>query len=346
MPVLDKKKNKDLTAIERVGRRTKKLEDQNFEALIKQVQSEYKVCFDHHSPRWEKQELRLKLYNNQKRDNDAVGDPLIFTIHQTILASLYDDKLSSTFEARTDGDEERAEQLNPMAEFDYEEMEKDQLDYEWDWDATFFGSGYMLMMEFSAEHTLPMPEVLDPMTVLVDPFAKSMQGIGKDNKGAAQYAGWEDQMTSRQLKNDGVYFNLARLGDGVTGDPIRARIDRNHEARNEAAGLQTINAGQQKIVGENRRINILNWFTWYRNKLVFVTLAENKTKVIRYEIIKERKTIPIIDRYLFPISHQLTGVSIPDLVEERVALALGLLPGEDAERRDTTLGHKVSDSPG
>jgi len=66
----------------------------NFKELIDQINSEFNISYWFMKPKWEEWALRLKLYNNQKRDKSAVGDPLMFTIHQTVLASLYDDTLS------------------------------------------------------------------------------------------------------------------------------------------------------------------------------------------------------------------------------------------------------------
>lgn len=312
----EKVRRDEMDPVDVLSMDNEKNEGRDFKGLIDQIEREYQLAYDSMKPKWDEWEIRLRLYNNQKRDKEAVGDPLMFTIHQSILASLYVDRLTSTFEAREDGDEERCEQLNPMAEFDYDEMEKDILDYEWDWDALFFGSGYCLMMEFSAKHQIPMPEILDPMTVLMDPWAKSVQGVGKDHKGAAQFFGWEDGATNRQLKDAGVYFNLKNLKSEGAGDQ-RSLIDRNHEARDEAHGMGITRNKSYNLIGDNRRHRILNWFTWHRGNLVFVTLAEDRTKVIRYQVIKHRTTVPVIQRSLFPISHELHGVSIPDLTEDK-----------------------------
>lgn len=293
-----------------------KLEERDWKGLVDQIDREYQMAYDHMKPKWDEWEIRLRLYNNQKRDKEAIGDPLLFTIHQSVLAALYTDRLTSTFEARNDGDEDRATQLNPMAEFDYDEMEKDILDYDWDWDALFFGNGYCLMAEFSAEFGIPMPEILDPMTTLMDPWARSVQGVGKQSRGAAQFFGWEDGATNRQLKDAGVYFNLKNLKSDNSRDQ-RSLIDRNHDARNEAHGLSATANKSYNLIGDNRRHRLLNWFTFYNGNLVLVTLAEDRTKVIRYQIIKHRKTIPVVQRSLFPISHELHGVSIPDLVEDK-----------------------------
>lgn len=307
----------DMDPVELMALDNERLETRNWKPLIDQIEREYTLAYDSMKPKWDEWEVRLRLYNNQKRDKEAVGDPLMFTIHQSVLASLYVDRLTSVFEAREPGDEERASQLNPMAEFDYDEMEKDIIDYEWDWDALFFGKGYCLMMEFSGEYQVPMPEVLDPMTVLLDPWATSVQGVGRDHKGAAQYFGWEAGETNRQLKDAGVYFNLKNLKADGASDSFRSLIDRNHEARNEAHGRAITRNKSYNLIGDNRRHRLLNWFTWYNGNLVFVTLAEDRTKVIRYQIIKNRKTVPVVERALFPVSHELHGVSIPDLTEDK-----------------------------
>lgn len=298
--------------------RAEKMEGRNFEDLIKQIDREYQIAYDHMKPKWDKWEVRLSLYNNQRRNEEAVGDPLIFTIHQTVLASLYVDQLSSEFSAREPGDEDTAANLNPLAEFDYDEMDKDIIDYAWDWDASFFGIGYCLLMEFSRDFNTPLPQIIDPMVAMPDPFAKSIQGIGKRNMGAAQFFGWEDSATARQLKDAGVYFNLSKLKPDVSSETNRSPFDRNHEARNEAHGMGSVQNKSYNLLGDNRRHRVLNWFTWYRGRLCFVTLAEDRTKVIRFEQLpKTVKNIPIIERTLFPLSHELHGVSIPDLTEDK-----------------------------
>src|SRR3990167_9731370 len=91
---------------------------------------------------------RLKLYNNQFRDDNKVGDPLLFSVFQVVLAALYDDKLGVQFQGREEGDDDRAFNLTALSEYDYDLMEKDELDYNWDWDAAFFGRGLVMLNDF------------------------------------------------------------------------------------------------------------------------------------------------------------------------------------------------------
>src|SRR3990167_8148058 len=103
-----------------------------FESLEKQCRTEYDISWKHQKPKKDEAEVRLKLYNNQKRDKNAVGDTTMFTIHQTVLASMYVDRLTAVFGGKTSqGDEDVAENLNALAENDYDDMEKDIVDYDW-----------------------------------------------------------------------------------------------------------------------------------------------------------------------------------------------------------------------
>src|SRR3989344_757983 len=84
----------------------KRYEKTDFATLIKQVVTEYNLSWWFMKPKLDEWALRLKLYNNQKRDKEAIGDPLIFTIHQTVLASLYSDQLGVDFGGWERGDED------------------------------------------------------------------------------------------------------------------------------------------------------------------------------------------------------------------------------------------------
>src|SRR3990167_9112425 len=86
-----------------------------FESLEKQCRTEYDISWKHQKPKKDEAEVRLRLYNNQRRDKDAVGDTTMFTIHQTVLASLYVDRLDATFGGREQGDEEVGDNLTAMA---------------------------------------------------------------------------------------------------------------------------------------------------------------------------------------------------------------------------------------
>lgn len=291
----------------------RKWEKGYFRKLAEQVESEYQYGWSFIKPKWDEWAVRLKLYNNQKRDKEAIGDPLLFTIFQTVFASLYDDRLGVSFEAREAGDEEIAESLDSLAEFDYDEMEKDVIDYELDWDTCFFGRGLVSLFEYDRKDKVPVPEVWDPMTVIRDPKAKSVNGTTKRRKGAARFLYREVRMSKRELKDMGVYFNLDKIKADT--NEIKSLLDRNQELRSEAQGLQPTTF-MDSLEGENKTCHILEGFTMHKGKRVLVAWANNRQLLIRYQVM-DSVHIPVIDRSLFPISHDWDGVSIPDLVEDK-----------------------------
>ena len=122
-----------------------------FEKVAKQVQAEYNLAWLHQKMKKDEWNVRLKLYNNQRRDKKAVGDTTLFTTLQTVLASLYVDRLDSEWGGREEGDEEVAENLNALSRYDYDEMEKDVFDYDFDWDTCFFGRGLLEFQEFERD---------------------------------------------------------------------------------------------------------------------------------------------------------------------------------------------------
>jgi hypothetical protein len=287
------------------------LEKRDFKDLIDQIQSEYKTAWDFMKPKLDEWALRLKLYNNQKRDKKAVGDPLMFTVHQTVLASLYSDRLTQEFAPREEGDEDIADNLTALATFDYDDMEKDVVDYEWDWDASFFGRGLCLLMEFDRKSMCPVPQVIDMMTWLRDPHAKSVNG-DKKGRGAMRFGGHEIRSTKRDMRSAGIYFNIDKIDDDK--EDINSVIDRNRQLRAEAQGLG--DATRKALVGENKDYRLLEWFTWYKGKKVLVTLANNRSVVVRFTVLEDGPW-PIMDRTIYPMSKDWDGVSIPDLTEDK-----------------------------
>lgn len=295
-----------------IEKAAKKVAATDYKSLIDQVEAEYQLAWWFMKPKLDEWAVRLKLYNNQKRDKEAIGDPLLFTIHQTVLASLYSDRLGVDFLGREEGDEETAENLNALANYDYDEMEKDVIDYEWDWDASFFGRGLVLNFEFDRKLKCPTPEVIDVMTWLRDPRALSVNGDRK-GRGAMKFGGREIRLSKNDMDKADIYFNYKGLKPDASD--IRSLIDANVQARATAQGFQDISKFE-KLVGDNADYRALEWFTHWKGKKIIVTLADNRRRVVRYTEIKQ-DVWPINDRVIYPIAHDWDGVSIPDLVEDK-----------------------------
>lgn len=306
----------------------KTLEEKQLETLhrrvVSQVDAEYEYAKKIQEEKLTEWRARLKVYNNQKRKKTKVGDPLLFTVFQTIFASLYGDRLKVAFLPTEPGDKEVAENLNITAEYDYGLMEKDVLDYEWDWDAMFFGRGFVLNMEFDSKRKVPAPEVMSPLAILRDPRAVSVNGNSK-GYGGARFLGREVAMTKFQMEKNPAYFNLDKLS---LSDDKENLLKKEERARDYAQGLQTTWKEESKLE-DNAYYNVLQWFTFFKGERYLIELANNRSLVIRFQRLKQQDRWPIQDRTLFPIAHDWNGVSVPDLVEDKqraraILLNLGL----------------------
>lgn len=286
-------------------------------AIIAQVNEEYNICFPHTEAKRAVWLARLKLYNNQRRDTDAVGDPLMFTIFNTVMAALYDDRLTAIWEGRGgEGDEEIEDNLNALANYDYDIMEKDELDYEWSWDAGFFGRGLVLQMDFDRTEGImaPIPEVIDPSTFIRDPRATSVNGNRRGN-GAMRFGGYETGATYYELKKLPGYFNIGSL---KKDKEVRSLLTEAREQRNAAQGTENFPQKEEELGKYNNyEFNLLNWFTTIKGEKYLVTLGNSRSIIVRLVKLKYNNLWPLTDRTIYSMAHDWDGVSIPDLTEDK-----------------------------
>lgn len=314
-----------------------RLEKDPYESLARQCNAEYRVAFEHQKER--KQELlqRLKVYNNQRRDKEAVGDTTMFSIFQTMLAVLYVDKLGVKWAGREEGDSGVAENLNAVSEYDYTEMEKDITDYDWIWDTLFFSRGLLELEEYIRDPDngiyLPVPRVIDPFMFLRDPRAISING-NRLRKGSARFFGEDMKMTQDDIKNNphavgsNIDFRSIKIGSGT-----ESLLEDGKRARDEAQGLlYGLSNWKEKDMGANAEYDVTVWNTNWKvggqTKKIKVWLANKRQTVIGFKVYKNDKW-KVIDRPLYPTSHSFDGTSIPDLTEDKqrakaVAKNLGL----------------------
>ena len=304
----------------------KKKDKRDFSTLIVQGQSEWEQGWWFMKPKWDEWNLRLKLYNNQKRDKESVGDTTLFSVFQTVFAALYDDRLAATFSPREIGDDEIAENLDLVADYDYDLMEKDVVDYEWDFESLFFGRGLLCTQDFDRETLTPSPYVWSRMSTVRDPEAGSVNG-DREGRGGSRYLYREVRLTKDQLDSNENYFNYKDLKPTGTNKDTKSPLDEYMRNVADAAGLGDVSK-YSNTKGDNATIRVREGFTRWNGKLCFVTFADEGRRVIRYEEL-DRKTIPVVDRVIFPIPNTFDSVSIPDLVEDKqrgraVALNLSL----------------------
>ncbi len=309
-----------------------------YRSLVNQIREEYNVAYRQQVSRIQLILQRLRLYNNQMRDPGAVGDTLLFTLFNSFFSQIYEDSLSVEFIGRLEGKEEKAAALNNVAKFDYDEMQKAEIDYQWDWDTLFFSHSILGMSLFDRKNLHPVPEIWDPTTMLRDPDAITVNGDAFGN-GAARFLGREILLPMHKMEGIPGTFDLDLL---KLAKPKQSLIDQARQAREQAQGLSNNYRYEEKGFGTNARYPQVEWFThWKDNKLtggkvrkVLVWLGNDLTKVTRFKLLDDY--FPLVDRVLFPNSHQWDGVSIPDLVEDKQRLRAIML-NMDVRREKSSL---------
>ncbi|MDE2026308.1 MAG: hypothetical protein KGJ07_07475 [Patescibacteria group bacterium] len=295
--------------------------ESKYKRLVEQCRSEWEYCWRTQNGKVQKWLNRLRLYNNQKRDDDAVGDNTLFTIHNSVLSSLYTDELTIEWVGRNEGNEDIATNLQNLSSYDQDEMKKATLDYYWWWDTLFFGKGFVSLYNFDRKRMVPSPALLDPVTFQQDPEAIAING-DMNGEGAARFLGNEILQTKYQMERIPSIFDLDYI---KIGKSTRSLIDQARQSRQDAAGLNQQIRTEEKDLGQNAYYQITQWFTHFKDdeltggktKKVLVWLANDRSKVIRFKVLNQQNKWGIIERSIFPSSHEFYGTSVTDLVEDK-----------------------------
>lgn len=298
---------------------------EEFTELLRQVQSEYQVGYTFMYPKFVEWNRRQKILNNQIRAKDKIGSTLMFTIHQTILAAMYSDRINVVFAPRTDGDQEQAERWESLAKYDYQEMGKPELDYDWIYDTLAYSYGLVLLYEWDTENNTPVPITIDPTTFIRDPEAISITGK-KNGEGKMRFGGRWIYLTKYQIQEYidlGVFDGLANVDECKQGsnDTI---IEENARLRKQNMGYQAYNTQSEPLVGSNSLYKFLQWFTFTEDGapcMVYTQGADIK-KIVGVKMLTDAKKkpvkyFPLALRKIHPQSGQWDGYSIFDATEDK-----------------------------
>jgi hypothetical protein len=282
-----------------------------YQKVSEQLKDEFKVCDRAIKPRREAWRLFLKLYINQRKNPKKIGDTLMFSTHQTILASLYKDRLDAEWMWREEGDEDRAEEVNALWEFDYDEMGKAQHDYGKYWDACFFGVSIEDWSHFDRDSLTPIPDLWDPMATLIDPKATSING-NRLGRGAMRFGGREIVRTKDEMLSHGGF--ITENVNMLDADEKKAQeAQKNQMARDEARGLASTSYID---VDKNKYYALLQWFTSIDGQRYLVEAGNQGETVVRLQKIT-LDYWPVEISRVYPDPHTLWTPGCPDFTEDK-----------------------------
>jgi hypothetical protein len=277
------------------------------ELILEQLKSEYQEGYDYIQPKRLQVLERMRLFSNQTRNKELVGDTTLFTIFQTVFSKLYEDKLNSNFVPNHPDDSDKVEALNPIAKYDYYQMNKDRIDYQWNWLTCFWGAGFLDVSEWDFKNSIMRPSVVNNAILLIDPKGSEVNG---DQRGFGAFRFWQREIAKlkHEMKKEGfenidemrvLYYNTLK-----------------EEAEQYRKQAQNYGTPAEPVIQENSQIPLIEGWTHIDGaKWMFTTDAKFK-KIVRTKEWKD-DDFPLVQRKLFPIPDDPIGVSIPDLVEDK-----------------------------
>ena len=272
--------------------------------LLKQVDYEYNQWLEAVITKRTEREDDLKKYVPTTKD-DKVNIHTIFTTIQTLMSVYYSDKMNVEFSPRRKEYIPKAEQINRLAQFDYDEMWLSKIDYEWMWNTLFFWVWIKVIDWWNKKTQTPISKVINPLCWIPDP--KWWFDITSH-----RWAWFETETTKESLKKNKSFYNvdLINCADASRQDEIYT-------------SYKTWRWLPPEYVDNtpNKKYPIYNHYTIINGDKYLVTTANFNTLIIR--IIKldfnddENIVFPIALKYFSPLKWDNFWISVPDLLKDK-----------------------------
>ena len=280
------------------------------ENVLVQVRKEYSQWLDSISTKRQLREKDIKEYvPTSKKDKVSINS--IYTTIQTLMSVYYTDKMLVNFAWRKENNRAQAENLNRVAQFDYDEMDLENLDYQWNFDAFFFWVWLKLIDWWNSITNTPIARVHTPLSWIPDPR-------GWFTMDTHRWCWFEAEDTLWGLRANKAYSNIDLINS--------ANAWQQEQIRAAYTEGRSINDQWFEQV-ENKKYEIYHHYTIIEGFKYLVTTANSNTLIIRMlklkPITKEEKAnplkvpFPIALKYYSPIKGDPYGISVPDLLRDK-----------------------------
>lgn len=284
--------------------------------IIRQVRNEYEEARSYLEPWKERKTQQLRLMNNLQRSVQSIASTMLPSYFNRVFSAIYSNTPSVKFVPGNDTELYATSNLNKMAISDAQEMGMSMLDYDWSWDACFYGRGYLETLRWVKSRMITQPEVINPMFFQYDPYFA-------EKKNWRYYDKWKlvNKHELEMLIEDGLITKNIGIDDIETGvDPyiwtwkIQAEL---------AKGVNP--PATDTMVPSSNIYQILEHFTYIDGKKSIVWTNRSITKVLRVEPLDlndnpdrpGESEWPITIKVIFREPHSSAPVGVPDLIEDK-----------------------------
>ena len=290
---------------------------------LQDISSKYQESFEFLQARKRRQVQQLVLLNNLNRGDQNIASTLLLTLFNRILSALYDDKMQVKFLPSQGILQKQLNSYNSLAKSDYLEMGKAKLDYDWCWDALFFGRGYLETLRFNKKRKIIEPAVINPLMFGYDPYFENPQDWRYYWKWITK-SKWELEKLIKAGVIDGVK-KVEEIPSGIDSTLWDYKVKRD-EAKKATTVATDTQAGDV--------FQILEFFGYDNkgNKVVAWTDKDISKKLFQMKLdledgeqitTPEGETVdtgskwPIVVKEAFREPHSSVNFSVADLLEDK-----------------------------
>ena len=263
------------------------------------------------------------LLNNLNRGDQNIASTLLLTLFNRILSSLYDDKMQVKFLPSQGIKQKQLNSYNSLAISDYLEMGKAKLDYDWCWDALFFGRGYLETLRFNKKRKIMEPSVINPLMFGYDPYFENPQEWRYYWKWITK-SKWELKKLIKAGVIDGIK-DVKEIESGVEGSLWDYKIKRD-EAKKATPPASDTQAGDVYQILEffgydDKGNKVVCWVDkGFSVKLFQMKLdLEDGEQIVtpEGESLDTGSKWPIVIKEAFREPHSSINFSVADLLEDK-----------------------------
>ena len=286
------------------------------------IRSKYEESFEFLQQRKRRQVSQLVLLNNLNRGDQNIASTLLITLFNRIMSSLYDDKMQIKFLPSQGILQDQLNAYNVLAQSDYLEMQKAKLDYDWIWDALFFGQGYIETLRFNKKRKIMEPSVINPLAFGYDPYFENEQ----DWRYYWKWVTKNKAELNKLIKAGVIKAKIEDIPSGVDSYLWDYKIKRDEAKKGTAMATDTKSGDVYQILefyGYDEKTG--NKTVWWVDKDFTKELFKQKLDLEDGEqiIAPDGTTIdtgskwPIVVKQAFREPHSSIQFSVADLLEDK-----------------------------
>lgn len=305
----------------------------SYDRILSKVKKELQDAENYTDLKRQKKRDQLRLYVNQEKEPERISDNSLYSSMQSWMATTTSDQKSVTWLGREWMDEDKADNLNHLSKFDWDEMEMPEKEIKRRWHEWMFGLS--ILQKKGWKKNRPEWEVRDPLAWLPD----KKWWLRSHN---FSYMYFDVDAPVYTLKEKDGYFNLDLVKEVWAGSTITIQNDiASCSPRNIQSGL--VESDWNEMVNIKDGYTRIDWVPYC------VTLCNQI--IIRFEAIKAVTKLekddpteiefPVVLRYFSPIPNDPFGISLADLVEDEQTAMTILKNLKLIQEKDLSLGDTV-----